>query len=61
MSRVAHSPVVPLGLQYAFLKCSTGLHPWLQPVATSWLKHNLNSLVTLPIEQIPDKSITPIR
>jgi hypothetical protein len=39
---------------------STGLPYPYQPVATSWLKQDLNSLLTFPMEQMPDKSITPI-
>jgi len=56
---VAQSPVVPSGLKSDLLIWPTGLHPWLPPVATSRLKHNLNSLLTPRLEQIPDISNTP--
>jgi hypothetical protein len=56
---VAQSHVVPSGLKYALLKLSTGLHPWLQPAATPWLNHNMNSLITFQMEQTPGKSNPP--
>jgi len=55
----AQSPVVPLGLKYAAMVSSTDSRPWLSPVTTPWLKHNLNSLVTFQSEQIPDTSKHP--
>ena len=41
MNPEAQTHVVPLGLKTLSLERPTGSRPWLQPVATPWLKHNL--------------------
>ena len=46
MNLVAQTPVVPLGLKNAIGERPTGSRPWLQPFATPWRKHKLNSLGT---------------
>ena len=43
MNAAAQTHVVPLGLKTLFANGSTGSRPWLQPVATPWLKHNLKT------------------
>jgi hypothetical protein len=39
MNSAPELPVVPLGLKNAVCQRSTDWRPWLQPVATAWLKH----------------------